>query len=67
MLAIARSSLASALVAMRQYDEAEPLLRDSYPIVLATQGERKRRRVARRARRRQNSSACVPVSHPGTG
>ena len=39
MLAMARSSLASALVALRSYDEAESLLRDSYPIVIGTQGK----------------------------
>ena len=38
-LAVARSALASALVATHEYDEAEPLLRESYGIVARTQGE----------------------------
>jgi hypothetical protein len=51
MLAITRTSLASALIAMRQYDEAESLLRASFPIVIATQG--KTSAVVRQARQAQ--------------
>ena len=50
-LAIARISLASALAATHSYDEAESLLRDSYPIVIKTQAETSA--VVRQARKTQ--------------
>ncbi len=48
-LAMARVSLASALVKLHEYDKADALLKDSYEIVLKTQGEDSA--VVRHARR----------------